>query len=97
MVPEMHQRALDLVHFERATDAAFGPVGAEHEVLDDKLAASIEQIGERHLAVGSVEHVVLFHLDPGKRATFGAQLIAQAGEFLFLAQEFLARGNPFIA
>ena len=72
----MHQRTLHLVHFERATDAAFGPVGAEHEMLDDELAASIEQVGERHRAVGAVEYVVLFYLDPRERAAFGAQLVA---------------------
>ena len=94
---EMLQRAHGVIEFERAADAAFRPVGAEHEVLDDKLAASVEQVGEGDLAVRSVEHVVLLHLDPGQRATLGAQLVAQPGEFLFLAQQFLARGKPFIA
>ncbi len=94
---EMLQRADRVVQLERAADAAFRPVGTEHEVLDDKLAASVEQIGERLRAVGSVEHVVLFDLDPRQRAAFRAELVAQAGEFLFLAQQFLARGQPFIA
>jgi hypothetical protein len=66
-------------------------------VLDDELAASAEQIGESDLAVRPVEHVGLLHLDPGERAAFGAQLIAQSGELLFLAQKLLACGQPFIA
>ena len=97
VVREVNQRTHGVVEFERAADAAFRPVRAEHEVLDDELAAPVEQVGERLLAVRAVEHVVLLDLDPGQRATFGAQLVAQAGEFLFLAQEFLACGKPFVA
>src|SRR6059036_262757 len=81
---------------ERAAPAALLPPGSEHEMIDNQLAASGEKVGQRLLAIWPVEYVVLFHLDPGQVAPLGAQLIAQPGEFLFLDQELLARGEPLV-
>ena len=94
---QMHQGAADLVDLERAPDAALGPVGSEHEVLDDELAASVEQVGERPRAVRRVEHVGLVQPDPGQRAALGVEFVAHPGEGLFPGQELLAGREPLIA
>src|SRR5262245_8091674 len=39
---EMLPRAVDLIREQRAAGASLLPVGAEHEVIDDELAASVE-------------------------------------------------------
>jgi hypothetical protein len=65
-------------------------------VIDDKLAAAVEQIWELHLAVGSLEDVSLVYPLPQELAAFAAQLVAESGEFSFLDQKMLARFRPFI-
>src|SRR5438105_1719684 len=94
---EVHESALDMVDFERAADAALLPAGTEHEMLDDQLAAAVEQVGERLLALRTIEHIGLFDLDPWQVAPLRAQLVAQTGEFLFLGQMRLARGQPLLS
>src|SRR5439155_19083128 len=75
-------------------DAALAPVRAEHEMLDDQLAASLEQIGESFLTIRPVEDITLLDLDPGQCPPLGAQPVAQPGEFLFLAQKLGTRRQP---
>src|SRR5712692_3035727 len=90
----MDEDAIDVIELERAADATLAPVRTEHEMLDDQLVASAEQVGQRLLAAGPVEDVILFHLYPGQRPPLGAEPIAQAGELLFLAQEVGPRRQP---
>src|ERR1700719_370690 len=92
----MHESALDMVDLERAADAAFLPAGAKHKMLDDQLAATIEEAGQRFPTLRAVENILLFDLDPRQFAPLRAQLVAQAGEFLFLRQMRLASGQPLV-
>jgi hypothetical protein len=41
-------------------------------VIDDQLAAAVEQIGERAFALRRVEDISLLDFDPRKRAPLGA-------------------------
>src|SRR5713226_10266028 len=91
---EVDQDAVHVIGTKRAADAAFLPVGPKHEMLDDQLAASGEQIGEGLLARRRVEDIVLFDLHPRQRATLGVQSVALPGELLFLAQEVGTRRQP---
>jgi hypothetical protein len=43
---EMLSRSINLIGQKRAARAAFLPIRPEHEVVDDKLGASVEQIGK---------------------------------------------------
>src|ERR1700720_4735682 len=86
-----------MVGVERAADAALLPPGTEHEMLDDQLAASVEEVSERLLALRAIENIGLFDLDPGQFAPLRAHLVAQSGEFLFLCQMRLARGQPLVS
>src|SRR6266536_560569 len=87
LLREMDEDAIDVIELERAPDAALAPVRAEHEMLDDQLAAPAEQVGQRLRAARPVEGVILFDLYPGQCPPLGAEPIAQPGELLFLAQE----------
>jgi hypothetical protein len=76
-----------MIELERAADASLAPVRSEHEMLDDQLAASAEQIGEGFLPVRPIEDIGLLDLDPRQCPPLAAELVAQAGELLFLAQK----------
>jgi len=47
---KMDHPAVEMIGQERTARAAFFPVGAEHEVIDDQLALAAEQIGQRRSA-----------------------------------------------
>jgi hypothetical protein len=66
-------------------------------MLDHELAAPFEQIGQRLLAVGPIEHTGLVDLDPGQRAALFAELVARPGVFLLMRQMGFARLDPFFA
>ena len=65
-------------------------------MIDDQLAAAAEQVGQRLLAVRSVEHVILLDLDPWQFAALGAEPVARVRQFLFMGEMRLARGGPFL-
>src|SRR3546814_4040838 len=96
-MPEVDGRGVDVVGREGAADAAFLPVGGEHEVLDDELAAPVEEVGQRLPAFRGVEGVVLPDLHPGKRAALGGERVAPARQILLLLQQRLARAGPFVS
>jgi hypothetical protein len=96
MVFEVLPRAVDVVGLERTAVAARFPIGVKHQMMDDELTASIEQVGERHLALGRVEDIVLLELDPGQGAPLGAQAVARPHVLLLLDQKRLARSEPFV-
>src|SRR5262249_50689573 len=68
-----------------------------HEMLDDQLAASVKEIGERLLATRAIEDVFLLDFDPGQLAALAAQLIAQPSQLLLLAQMLLTRSDPLVS
>jgi hypothetical protein len=92
---EMDESAVDVIGLERAADAAFLPSRAEHEMIDDQLAASIEEVGERLLAVRPIEQIGLFDPDPGQLAALPCHLVADLGQRLLMRQMRLARDQPF--
>src|ERR1700730_3095298 len=95
-MPQMHECAFDMIDLERAAHATLLPPGTEHEMFDDQLAAPVEEIAERRLAIRRVEDRRLFDLDPRQLAALPAQLNAQPSKIPLLAQVLLARGEPFV-
>ena len=87
-------RSVEMVGEERAARTSFFPSRTQHEVIDDQLAAAVEQVGQRYFAVRAVEDVLLLYPLPRHLAALTAQLIAQPRELLFLSQQFLARRQP---
>jgi hypothetical protein len=89
--------AIEVVDPEGAALAALVPARVEHEVVDDELVAALEEVGQRLLAPGPVEDVVLLHLLPRQLPALLAELVAQAREFLLAGQVLAARLDPFLA
>jgi hypothetical protein len=75
---------LKLSRPERAVRASRVPVGAEHEVVNDKLTSTFEERRQCLLAVRSVENVVFGYLFPGQFATLLIQFVTQSRELFFL-------------
>src|SRR5205823_586421 len=82
---------LEVVRPERADRTALLPVRAEHEVIDEQLAAAVEEISQRLLAVWALEDVLLLDRLPGKALSLLRQLVACACELLLLGEQLLAR------
>jgi predicted dithiol-disulfide oxidoreductase (DUF899 family) len=76
---------------------AAGVVGAEHEVVDEKLRAPVEEVGQRLRPVVGLEAVVLLHCNPWQRLPFPGEVVAPAGELLLLCQERGPGGQPLLA
>ncbi|NYJ15087.1 hypothetical protein GGI64_006192 [Rhizobium leguminosarum] len=81
---------------EGAAGAAGIPIRAEHEMIDQKLAAAVKEIGERLLSLGRVEDVILIDLHPGQRQPFGVDAVAQLRRLLFLQQQGTAGFDPLL-
>src|SRR4029450_6875593 len=87
----------DVVDLEGAPHALTNLTGSHHEMLDEELAASVEQIGQCHLALRRVEDVLLLDLHPGQRTALGGQSVARPRQLLLLRHERLASSEPFFA
>ena len=87
----------ELVGAGRAARAPFVPVGMEHEVVQDQLPPTIEEIGKADGTSGAVKPVGLVDLNHGQVATFGADLVAEPGEFLLLRQQIHPGGQPLVS
>jgi hypothetical protein len=61
---KVHGEAVKAIRDRRACRAAAAVLGAEHEVIDEKLRASSEQIGERRHALLGLETVLLVDSNP---------------------------------
>ena len=88
----------DLVGHHGAADAGMlGPTlhaGLEEGAIDDQLTATIEQVEQARLALGTVELVLLLHGQPRHPATLGGQRVTSAGQLLLLHEQLLARSLP---
>src|SRR5262249_30389231 len=84
----------EVVGEERAARAARLPARVEHEVVDDELLASLEQIEQPSQAAPALERKVL--VDPHHRepTTLGIQRVPLTGELLLLREQRLPRIQP---
>src|SRR5881392_3726755 len=71
-------------------------VGIEHRVIDNQLAASLEDVAERLRPALALEGVLLFDELPGQIAPLPAQLVTHPGELLLLRQVPLPCPEPLV-
>src|SRR5688572_25344169 len=77
----------DLVDDHRAAVAAGLVAWTEHEMVEQELASSLEEIGEALLAVGSFEDVAFLDSHARQASPLGGERVARAGGlFLFCSQ-----------
>src|SRR5205814_2173329 len=90
----MPVRAVEMLGQIRAAFATLFPARAEHEMINNQLAASLEQIGQRLFSVWSVEEILLLDLDHRQFAPRRTKRVALATELLFSRQQILPRDQP---
>src|ERR1700730_16375360 len=83
---QMPVGAVEVIGQVGAAFATLFPARTEHEMINDQLTASVEKIGQRLFAVGSVKDVLLVDLDHRQLAPRRAKRISLAIEFLFSRQ-----------
>src|SRR6266568_3127630 len=94
---EMHGHSIGVVGHEGAARADLILTRREHEVLDQKLAAALEQIGEPLPAAGPLEGVLLVDADPRQLAAQPRDLIAAPRQVLFGGEQIAPRLEPGFA
>src|SRR5262245_65313084 len=93
---EVDDRAVEAVGDRRAGGAAGGVVRAVHEVVDEQLRTSFEQVGEGCRALVGVEPIVLIDPDPGQLLPPPRQFVAAVGELPFGLEQFEPGGKPLV-
>jgi len=73
---EMPVRAVKMIGQVRAAFATLLPPRAEHEMIDNELTASVEEIGQRFFPIRSFEQIFLVDLDPRQFAPVPAYVVA---------------------
>src|ERR1035438_6971192 len=88
----------DLVGTQRAAAAGMlrpaEHTGLEEGAIDDQLPATLKQIEQAYLAVGSVETVLLLNSHPRHPPAFGGHRVTGVHQGLLLHEELLARSLP---
>jgi hypothetical protein len=82
-VREMDVDAIEIVGPERTVRTARFPRRIEHEVVNRKLAAACEQLGELLPASGAVKFIVFRDSLPGQFAPLARQPVAEPRVLLF--------------
>src|SRR5664279_6348175 len=77
---QVDPHSVEIVGDERAARAAFLPSRTEHEMIDNQLAAAVEQLSQRLLSMRTLKNILFLDLLPRHLAPAAAQLIAQPGE-----------------
>src|SRR5690242_15249990 len=85
----------NVVYVPRTPFAAFVLTGAKHEMVEDELAAAIEQVDEAGVPIGALKGIVFLDPDHRQPAALCGEGIARAGGCLFFDQQFVTQGLPF--
>src|SRR5205814_10306456 len=74
--------------------ATLFPARTNHEMINNQLAAALEQISQRLFSVWAIKHIFLLVLDHREFAPSGTKRVALARELLFPRQQILPSDQP---
>src|SRR4030095_16901194 len=86
----------DGVENERAARPPSLPIRSKHEMVDDQLTASAEEICQGAFPLGSIKDVILVHANPWQFASLRIYSVPGVCEFFLLQQQSFAQGKPFV-
>ena len=95
MVGQMHGDPVEPVRDRRARRAPCGVIGPEHEVIDEKLRASPEEIGERGFALVGLESILLNNAHPRQFLPPPCDLVAAPCQLFLGLEQIETGGKPF--
>src|SRR5258708_20934649 len=81
---QVRVQSIEIVSPERAMRATFIPIRVKHEMVDDELAAALEELGQHLLAAWAGKRILLFNLLPWKVAPLAVQAVPQPSKLFFL-------------
>jgi len=90
----VHGKAVEAIRDRRACRAATRVLGAEHEVVDEELRASIEEIGEGRSALVGLETVLLIDSNPRQLLPPLRQFVATSRQLLLGLEQLQACRKP---
>src|SRR4029453_3496071 len=93
----MREYSVDGVRDRRIHRVTRLVAGAEHEVVDEQLGSSVEQLTECLLSVVPFEGVLPPPPHPRQLGSLPRELVAEPGVLLFAGKEFLTCCEPFLA
>src|SRR5204863_2020611 len=96
MVGQVHGNPVEAVRDRRAGRAARGVVGPEHEVVDEELRASPEEVRQRSATLVGLESIRLVDSDPGQLLPPPRQLVAAPRELLLRLEQLEPRCQPLL-
>src|ERR1019366_7086400 len=94
VIGEVDDGAVEAVRDRRAGRASCRVVGPEHEVVDQELRASSEQLGERRRALVGLEPVLLVDTYPRQFLALLCQLVSASGQRLLGLEQLEAGREP---
>src|ERR1022692_358697 len=97
VIREMDDRAIEAISDRRAGRAPCGVVGSEHEVIDEQLRASAEEISEGGCAGVGFEAVLLFDSDPRQLLALPRHFVATSGQRLLGLEQLQPGCQPLFA
>ena len=68
----------------------------KERTINNQLTATVEQVEQARLTIGSFELVLFLHGRPRHPPTLGGQRVTGAGQLLLLHQQLLARSFPLL-
>src|SRR4051812_6418430 len=90
----MYDHDLQAVGPDRTERAVVLPLRTEHEVVDDELTPSVEEIRQRPLSAHTIKDVRFRHFLPRQRAALLVQLVPKPRELLFFFEKCGSGGEP---
>src|SRR5829696_4967319 len=96
-VLQVDHRAGQAIRGERAPRAGRLVVRPEHQVVDEQLRASGEELAEAAGALGPLEDVLLLDRHPRQLLALARELVAAPSQLLLLIQQLPPGREPFVA
>src|SRR5690349_17821602 len=97
MVGKVYRKPVEPVRDRRAGRTPPRVVGSEHEVVNEELRASSEEVCQRGAPFFGVEPVLLFHPDPRQILPQPRQLVAAPRQLLFRFEQIEPSRQPLPA
>src|SRR5258708_25358943 len=93
----MDGEAVEAIRDHRAGRTARRVVRSEHEVVDEELRASAEEVRQRGTPFIGLEAISLIDWYPRQFLPLACKLVTSAREFLFCFEQFELRFQPLFA
>jgi hypothetical protein len=94
VIGQVDGNAVEPIRDRRTGRASRFVVGPEHEVINEKLRAPLEEIRERGAALVGVESIGLVDSHPRQRLSLPRQFVAASREVFLRIKQLEPRGQP---